>query len=363
MALLNANDLNRTCPGIELETHSAEEIAHACLTVLYLAGIPRSVKVSRAGAAAVTALILQMAPRGLDSVVSQLRRKGFETEAFLLSQSDLCLSAPHQCQSGSEGFSVLTAADGFWPTSWLTPRRCLALPALYMRGNPELLASFSSRSLSKIGNRLNLNGRLIGVAGSTKPTPASAKLAIQLGHWIANEGATLVSGGAPGVDLLAEHAALLAGGSVIEIRPCGLAYPWGISQLARNRAPVRNNLLSISSTPLDAPFATPFAMERNAQIYSLCPLTFVVQPQYKTGGTWHGACRALHSHLGAVVVSPVVDPANLALKALGAWEFSFSRTRQPLSSSFQPEPGGPFRLSGGITLTASLQTLFETIEF
>jgi len=113
-----------------------------------------------------------------------------------------------------------------------------------------------------------------------------------------------------GVDRLAAGAFEQAGGPgrAVEVLPCGLDSHTPAAGVAR-----------LSPWAPEAPFATGQAMARNALLYAASPVTVVVQPRFRAGGTWAGATDALRRRLSAVVVwGPPGCPACAALVALGA---------------------------------------------
>lgn len=347
----------------------AKATAQVCLAQLYLPGCHRPLLSPRVQASALSHLILETAPRGRIAVIEALRANGFRNEAFILGEPESLLAVKQAMNSLPPGCAILTAADGHFPAAWTSPGRNLALPCIFVAGNQDLLGFASSRPLPASGGRIDFKGRLIGVVGSSHPSVPTIKVAKRLGQWVADQGAILVSGGAPGVDQLAETAALKAGGSVIEIRPCGIQVPWGVTRSHSNALSYGHRWLGISGCPLNAPFTVPAAMERNAQIYALSALTFVLEPRYKTGGSWHGATRALQSRLGGVVVSHRESSAHLALTSLGAWTFQF-QPRPPFPPRKSDEPAARHEpnsassfYQGGLALFPARQSLFEALDF
>ena len=58
----------------------------------------------------------------------------------------------------------------------------------------------------------------------------------------------------------------------------------------------------ISVCSPNEPFSTARAMERNQLIYAFGDLTIVHSARFKTGGSWHGAIKALRQHLPVAVL-------------------------------------------------------------
>ena len=65
---------------------------------------------------------------------------------------------------------------------------------------------------------------------------------------------------------------------------------------------LRGRRFYISVCSPNEPFSTARAMERNQLIYALGDLTVVHSARFKTGGSWHGAIKALRQHLPVAVL-------------------------------------------------------------
>ena len=65
---------------------------------------------------------------------------------------------------------------------------------------------------------------------------------------------------------------------------------------------LRGRRFYISVCSPDEPFSTARAMERNQLIYAFGDLTVVHSARFKTGGSWHGAIKALRQHLPVAVL-------------------------------------------------------------
>lgn len=65
---------------------------------------------------------------------------------------------------------------------------------------------------------------------------------------------------------------------------------------------LRGRRFYISVCSPNEPFSTARAMERNQLIYAFGDLTVVHSARFKTGGSWHGAIRALRQHLPVAVL-------------------------------------------------------------
>ncbi|MFP5283112.1 MAG: DNA-processing protein DprA, partial [Actinomycetes bacterium] len=138
---------------------------------------------------------------------------------------------------------------------------------LWVRG-PGHLATASSRS--------------VAVVGSRACTAYGGGLAADLAAELAEQGVTVVSGGAYGIDAAAHRGALAAGGQTVCVLANGLdvAYPRGNSELLERMG--REHLL-VSELP---PGATPTRVRflaRNRLIAALALGTVVVEAAYRSG--------------------------------------------------------------------------------
>ena len=157
------------------------------------------------------------------------------------------------------------------------------------------------------GDETLLHTRMIGVVGSRALRPENRVFAERGGRKIAEEGFTLVSGGATGADLAAQQACLSAGGSVV-IFPA--------TRLCDCKAPERT--CYVSEDGFDLPFSVPRAMRRNRLIHAMGEKTLVAQTSLETGGTWAGSLDNLHHSYSPVFVFDDGSDAAKALSALGA---------------------------------------------
>ncbi|MCW2279212.1 DNA-processing protein DprA [Heliophilum fasciatum] len=130
----------------------------------------------------------------------------------------------------------------------------------------------------------------VAVAGSRDVDEKGIRFAEMLGHRCAKEGLLLVSGGARGIDSIAQNAALQNDGLVISILSEGL-------EATIRRKEIRNQLLAgklllLSALPPKTPFKSYNAMARNKYIYGLSDYSVIVSSSLK-GGTWSGATENL----------------------------------------------------------------------
>jgi len=167
------------------------------------------------------------------------------------------------------GLWVMTRSDPDYP-NFLKDRLRLDAPALL----------FGS------GNRSLLKGGGLAVVGSRKISEDDLNFSKILGQFTAQDGHTIVSGGAKGVDETAMLGALEVEGTVIGVLSDSLLR---VSLSAKYREHlVSKNLVLVSPFYPEAGFNVGNAMQRNKYIYCLSNAAFVVQSG-TSGGTWNGA--------------------------------------------------------------------------
>lgn len=152
-----------------------------------------------------------------------------------------------------------------------------------------------------------LNSRCISLVGSRLLFPRGRDFARQIGQMAAQEGFTLVSGGANGADTAAQEACLAAGGTVICFVPDELS-----------RYAPRENLLYCSADGYDLSFSSARALRRNHFIHALGEKVFVAQCPNTSGGTWAGTSDNLKHRWSEVYILRDGSDGAEALMALGA---------------------------------------------
>ncbi|MDM5270780.1 DNA-processing protein DprA [Sulfurovum sp. zt1-1] len=171
------------------------------------------------------------------------------------------------------GIWVITRSSLDYPKQLKKKLKHLSPPVLYGIGNPKLL-----------------NKPSIAVVGSRKASKEALEYTHRLGHKIANDGYTLVSGGAKGIDEAAMMGALEVGGTVIGILPDNLSKASLSSQY--RKALMSNELALISTNYPESPFSAVNALENNKYIYTQSVAAIIAHSEIK-GGTWSGANEAL----------------------------------------------------------------------
>lgn len=142
------------------------------------------------------------------------------------------------------------------------------------------------------------NGSLVGtggiaVVGSRNAGDDDLGFADSFGRRAAEQGYSVVSGAARGVDEHAMLASLRREGTVIGVVGDGLLRS-ATSQKYREHL-ARGNLVLVSPFQPEARFRAWRAMERNKYIYCLADAAVVACSKPSQGGTWNGAIEALRA--------------------------------------------------------------------
>lgn len=153
-------------------------------------------------------------------------------------------------------------------------------------------------------------------------------MAARLGAMLAEEGITMVCGGARGVDRAAQDALLDADGSLILVP--AVSAEQACAREKEAAALQTGRLLLLSETLPDAPFSAARALARNHTIYALGKNAIVVAARNGVGGSWRGATAGLCGNFSSVYV-PDGDGAdfegNRALFEYGARRIDLSGKR------------------------------------
>ncbi len=188
------------------------------------------------------------------------------------------------------GIASLTRISPGYPTRLAEQLGLSCPPVLFVRGDLRLLHT-----------------RMIGVVGSRALRPANQAFAEAAGRLIADEGFTLVSGGAAGADSAAQAACLAAGGSAV-IFPAGGLFD----------CPLQENVCCVCADGFALPFSVPRAMGRNRYIHAMAEKVLVAQTGLKTGGTWAGSADNLRHGYSPVFVYDDGSESAKALASMGA---------------------------------------------
>lgn len=262
----------------------SERIALATLMRIAEPGVPSLVAhVRRHGVAATLDTIRSGGPiAGIE--VDALRHRLVDASG----ERDLARAA-------AVGARLLCPGDPGWPAAlddlrWLD-RDCWGL---WVRG-PLDLASTVERSVAVVGTRV--------------PTDYGAHVADQFAGGLAEQGWTVVSGLAYGIDGVAHRAALAAGGPTVGVLACGIDVPYPSGHRSLYERIAAEGLVVTEHPPGSSP-QRPRFLVRNRIIAALSLGTVVVEAALRSGA------RSTASHAGLlnrhlmVVPGPVTSAAS-----------------------------------------------------
>jgi len=203
---------------------------------------------------------------------------------------------------GSSGIWITTRAESNYPTL-LKERLKQKCPVfLYCAGNSSL---FKTKGVGIVGSR-DIDQRGLDF---TKMLSARCTF----------DGYSIVSGGAKGVDSVAQDIALQNDGTVISIVSDSMASK---IRMKENRESImKNKLLMVSLAHPNMTFKVYNAMERNKYIYALSQFAVAVSSDYNKGGTWAGATEDLKNNWVPLFVRKEVGipKGNSKLLEIGAF--------------------------------------------
>ena len=179
------------------------------------------------------------------------------------------------------GIKIVTRADKTYPIKIKKMLQKTSPPLFYYTGDIEIA-----------------NDDLIGFVGSRKIDAVDIAVTERLVKSVTNNGFSIVSGGAKGVDETSTEHALSNGKAAVEILSDSLVKR--IKNPLVNRAIREGRLVVISAAKPDAPFNVGMAMARNKYIYAASKATIVIRSEYNKGGTWAGATEALRQKYAEV---------------------------------------------------------------
>ena len=167
------------------------------------------------------------------------------------------------------------------------------------------------------GNLALLDCRSVGYAGSRSVEEEDIAFTKQTVGKTVQQGYGVVSGGAKGIDSIAENEALSCGSTAIAYLSDSLLRKMKSSAVIR---PVQDGkLVLLSVVKPDAGFQAGVAMMRNRYIYAHSSGTVIVRSDYNKGGTWSGAVDNLkHGWCPEFCWDQKNYPGNKALIRQGA---------------------------------------------
>ena len=169
-----------------------------------------------------------------------------------------------------KGIFTLTRSDPDYPAVLKNKLKKLAPPVLYYAGDLSLLRN-----------------KGVAIVGSRDVDRSGLKFTEQLSKRCTNDGLNIVSGGARGVDSIAENAAINSDGTTVVFVADSMEKK--IRKKETREAIIRKQSLVLSSYRPDMPFQAYAAMERNKYVYAFSDFVVIISSDYNKGGTWAGA--------------------------------------------------------------------------
>lgn len=198
------------------------------------------------------------------------------------------------------GVYVVTRADASYPKRLKRALGNGCPPLFYFSGDIALL-----------------NRPAVGFAGSRAVDDDDTRFTQLTVRKVAEQGCGVVSGGAKGVDSIAETTAMEVGSTAVSFLSDSMQRR--IKQPQTLRALREGRLLLLSAVNPSAGFSAGTAMMRNRYIYAHAAATVVVRADYNKGGTWNGARDALKHRWSPVLCRDAEGyPGNQALIQQGA---------------------------------------------
>ncbi|MCD4686915.1 MAG: DNA-protecting protein DprA [Anaerolineae bacterium] len=171
--------------------------------------------------------------------------------------------------------------------------------------------------LFQCGTQTPADARAVAIVGTRRPRPESRRVAHQIATALAEQGWTVISGLAAGIDTAAHTGAVDAGGRTLAVLGCGVhvVYPPENASLA---ARICANGALLSETHPDASPQTPTLVARNRLISGLSRAVVVVETGVQ-GGSMHTVRFARAQGIPLCVVAHSAG-GNRQLGAEGAYE-------------------------------------------
>lgn len=135
------------------------------------------------------------------------------------------------------------------------------------------------------------SGGRVSVVGTRKPTSLGAKRAHELTRMLIENGITIVSGLAEGVDAIAHETAIKSGGRTIAVTGTPLSKPYPKSNIHLFEEMIKNQLV-ISQFPEGSPFQPKNFPIRNRTMALISHATIIVEA-FEKSGTIHQGWEAL----------------------------------------------------------------------
>lgn len=168
---------------------------------------------------------------------------------------------------------------------------------------PDTIYAEGDLSLLREGSR-------VAVVGSRKATEAGVKRARIVTRALVEQGITVVSGLAEGIDTIAHRTAIEAGGRTIAVlgTPLSKAYPAKNAGLLEE---IKRDHLAISQFPEGYPGKSENFPRRNRTMALICDATIVIEAGEKSG-TRHQGWEAIRLGRHVYLLENVAGDANLS---------------------------------------------------
>jgi DNA processing protein len=172
---------------------------------------------------------------------------------------------------------------------------------LWVRGRPDLAA---------------LAARSVAVVGARAATSYGERVAGDLGVGLAEQGVTVVSGGAFGVDVAAHRGALAAGGRTVALLAGGIDRPTPAGNLAVLERIVDDGGALVAESPPGTPPSRARFLQRNRVIAALTGATVVVEAAWRSGALSTAARAAELLRPVGAVPGPITSTASVGCHRL-----------------------------------------------
>lgn len=183
----------------------------------------------------------------------------------------------------SKGIHVITRSEENYPQKLKIKLKKYAPPVIYYCGSLDLI-----------------NKTKVAIIGSRDVDEKGKLFTEKLSRECVKDNLTVVSGGARGVDSIAEKTALAEGGYVLSVVSDSLIRR--IKEKEVRNEVLQDKLLLVSSVNPAARFSVYSAMDRNKYIYAFSDYAVVVASKANSGGTWAGTQENLKKNLAPLFV-------------------------------------------------------------
>lgn len=243
-----------------------------------------------------------------DLTADDLSRIGYANPERILK----LLERPLTEKLGSAEACIITRLSPQYPQRLLISLGADAPAVLYYNGDASLFA-----------------GRHISLVGMRECSEEGLDFAAAVGEIAADEGYTLVSGGAKGADSAAETAALGRGGRVISFITSPLTSRLGEPNV-KNYI-LQGNLMLVCSQYPYLSFSANNALIRNKYIHAISDKVFVSDCGSYTGGTWSGTTANIKNKWSDIYVFDNGTQGNEELIKRGCKAISIDTIRSAIS--------------------------------